>query len=106
MIKTKPRTKGKTKGGKVTRKKVYTTEDVKQNVKKNETIILHLNSNISPDLDSTNDNPGDIECLYTSRINTRLKEDKDIINKLKKELKDAIILNIEDKFQSGQMGGN
>lgn len=94
-------TKGKTKGGKVARKKVYTTENVKQNVKKNETIILHLNSNISTDLqDSNNENPGDIECLYTSRINSRLKEDKDIVNKLKNTESELNEVNIDDIMNS------
>jgi hypothetical protein len=65
-------------------KKIYTTNNVVAK-KKNATIILHLKSEFVAESDKTGKAKGsleDIECLYTSRINTRLNEDKDIINKL------------------------
>jgi hypothetical protein len=71
------------------KKKVYTANPsiIK---KKNETLILHLKSEIIDESDKNREVGEDIECLYTSRINYRLNQDKDIINKLKNNDNDDI----------------
>ena len=64
-------------------KKVYSANSLLAK-KKSETIILHLKSDLVTESDKKSKETGeDIECLYTSRLNARLNEDKDIINKLK-----------------------